>query len=73
MLSTTSTTCASSSGLPAVAELGRFRGVHPAAMLDERLAHLERKIQTGKMRVAFLEFIDAAEAEEVVVEAAVME
>ena len=39
-------------------------------MLDERLAHFERQIQPRELRVALLQFIDAAQAKEVVIESA---
>ena len=55
----------------ASAELGALRSIDPPAVFDERLAHLERQVQAGKVRIALFEFVHAAEAEEVVVEAAV--
>ena len=53
-----------------VAELGALRRVEPLAVLDERLAHLERQVQPGELRVALLQLIDAAQAVQVVVEPA---
>ena len=54
----------------APSELGALRRIDPLAVLDERLAHLERQVQAGELRIAFFQFIDAAQAEKVVVEPA---
>src|SRR5690348_13501729 len=40
------------------AKLRALWGIHPLAMGYECLAHLERQIQAGELRIAFFELID---------------
>ncbi len=51
-------------------ELRKFRGGIVPRMLDDSLAHLERKIQPREIEIALLELLDDAERVEIMIEAA---